>query len=420
MDALFTYSLVGAVRLTLERAGEGSFVLCRALNPEDWLNLGWFQDFLECRTYRELPLIWEDGRPLHPTDSLQVMTEWPDGKALRVHRTGSVIICGDILFSAVLATRHDGLTKLSVVLGERAPGALTRLRREYDDYARRRSRAWPHIFEIGGDPLPRPTHLDWDDLVVPSSLRADLRRQVETFFSSADAFRRLRIPHRRGLLLTGPPGNGKTTAIRVIASRRPEPFYIFSLTDESERYQIDDAFDRAAYDAPSILCFEDIDSLFNQPGTLSQFLNRMDGLHPLEGVLVLATTNHPEKLDSAITQRPSRFDRIYVFGNPADAERRAYLSKAFQGCFDERLVEWTEGMSLAQLKEVYVSACLEAMEKEGCVTPELESARRAIDRLRGQKAEFERRWEEPNAIGFGSGRLKISMGPVAFGRTRNP
>src|SRR5204863_8459090 len=135
------------------------------------------------------------------------------------------------------------------------------------------------------------------------------------------------------------------------------------LTDEAERYQVDDAFDRAAYDAPSILCFEDVDSLFKQEGVLSHFLNRIDGLHPLEGVLVLATTNHPDKLDAAITDRPSRFDRLYVFGNPGEAERRRYLPKAFGERFDDCRGEWTNGLSLAQMKEVHVTSCLPGVEE---------------------------------------------------------
>jgi hypothetical protein len=399
METLFPYRFVRAVQTTLERAAERPFVLSRAQDPEDWFHLEWFQDFLKTVDHRELPLRWEEEPALSPLDTLQVATELPGREITRAHRTGSITIRREALVSSVAALRSDGLTKILMVLGECVTGALERLRSEYDLYARRRSREWPHLYVVGGDPLPRPTGLDWDDLIVAPSLGSDLRRQVETFFTSRDAFVRLRVPHRRGILLTGPPGNGKTTAIRIVASRRPEPFYLFSLTEESERFQLDEAFDQAAYDAPSILCFEDVDSLFEKPGTLSHFLNRMDGLHPLDGVLVLATTNHPEKLDAAILERPSRFDRVYLLGNPGPDERRRYLRRAWGAGYDEAVIAWTEGFSLAQLKEVIVSASLEAVDQglHGVTGP---SVRRAAERLRGQKEAAKGEWDHPRVIGF--------------------
>jgi SpoVK/Ycf46/Vps4 family AAA+-type ATPase len=122
---------------------------------------------------------------------------------------------------------------------------------------------------------------------------------------------------------------------------------------------------------------------------------------------VLATTNHPDKLDEALTERPSRFDRVFTFGNPREPERRAYLSKAFGPAFHERLVVGTDGFSVAQLKEVRVSACLESVE-QGLPSPTLEAALRAIARLRGQKESLDAGWEEIRPIGFSRARTRNS------------
>jgi len=159
---------------------------------------------------------------------------------------------------------------------------------------------------------------------------------------------------------------------------------------------LDLAFERAISYAPCVLCFEDLDSLFNNV-PLSHFLNKLDGLAPLEGVLVLATTNHPGELDEALTNRPSRFDRVFEIGNPGPAERRAYLGRQMGGAFDERVVEWTDGLSFAQVKEVWVTACLEAIHG-GLAAPTLESAHRAARRLTGHRDAVRREFSGP--VGF--------------------
>ncbi len=398
MDTVFFYRLMDAVRDSLDRAGRHGYTLYRAQSHESWLDLEWLQDFLEQRVYESVPLMW-DGRALPSHDVVKVLLRSGERDVWRFNRNGAILLHEDALVAAVTILDDRAWEETFVIAGERSDGALTRLLSEYGAYARKRARSSPWITVIGKDPVPRPRGLSWESLFLAPGLREDLRNQVSSFFALEEEYARMKIPHRRGLLFAGPPGNGKTSALRIIASDREEPFYTFTLTKESDRSELDQAFDRAAGDAPSILCFEDVDSLFHDQHGLSHFLNRIDGLHPLEGVLILATTNHPEQLDSALTERPSRFDRIFYFGNPAPEQRRDYLRQGFGATFDERLVGETEGFSMAQVKEVYLSACLEAIHG-GLPGPTMAAALRTVERLRGQRVETSGSWEPGRIVGF--------------------
>jgi SpoVK/Ycf46/Vps4 family AAA+-type ATPase len=109
-------------------------------------------------------------------------------------------------------------------------------------------------------------------------------------------------------------------------------------------------------------------------------------------VAVLATTNHPEKLDTAILDRPSRFDRKYYFELPGEPERRAYVQKwngelqaelRFSGETVSIVVKKTEGFSFAYLKELFVASLAEWMSAEG-KTPMDEVVLGQVKLLRGQ------------------------------------
>lgn len=125
-------------------------------------------------------------------------------------------------------------------------------------------------------------------------------------------------------------------------------------------------FDRARKTAPCVLVLEDLDSLVTAHNR-SFFLNELDGFAANIGIVALATTNHPERLDPAILDRPSRFDRKYPFILPALAERKAYIT-LWNGTLKPRLrltdegIETisaqTEDFSFAYLKELFLSSMM--------------------------------------------------------------
>ncbi len=208
----------------------------------------------------------------------------------------------------------------------------------------------------------------WADVLLPSGLAGDIERTVAEFFASRALYERHRLAYRRGILLAGPPGNGKTTILKAIRTAGGVPVIQAVVTSEAERGKlIERAFAKAALLAPCVLCFEDLDALVDDGPALSLFLNALDGLAPLHGILVIATTNRPDRIDPAIARRPSRFDRVWTIPAPDRALRERYLARLLGADASEgaaaRLAARPDGFSMAFLKEVVVQARFAAVRR---------------------------------------------------------
>ena len=198
---------------------------------------------------------------------------------------------------------------------------------------------------------------------MPVALKKDIRSSIESFFDGEAMYRKLAIPYKRGLLFSGPPGNGKTMLLKVIAASYPQWKFIYFKDDpHKDNDDIDDVFDLAKDMGQSIICFEDLDTLFRRSITLSHFLNKIDGFEDQHGMMIVATTNHPEDIDPALTSRPSRFDRVYTIGNPDYDCRRALLGRYFEKCcsveYLETIANSTDSFSMAYLRELYISSSM--------------------------------------------------------------
>lgn len=204
------------------------------------------------------------------------------------------------------------------------------------------------------------------DLVLHGQLKDQIVSDLEQFFGQVETFEKYKLPWKRGVMFLGPPGNGKTHMIKALVNHFKLPcLYVKSFSGQhvSPQYSVFRVFHRARELAPCLLILEDLDTLLTEENR-SFFLNEMDGFASNHGIVTIASCNFPEKLDAAIMERPSRFDRKYHFELPETVDRRNYLSD-FMSRFDVELqldsegldavAEATHGYSFAYLKELYVS-----------------------------------------------------------------
>jgi hypothetical protein len=213
---------------------------------------------------------------------------------------------------------------------------------------------------------------NFDNLILRGSLKQEIQDDLVNFFSSRQTYETYGVPWKRGILFIGTPGNGKTHTVKALINKIKQPcLYVksFKARYENESENIRKVFQKARQSAPCILVFEDLDSLLNAENR-SFFLNELDGFASNEGIVTLATTNHPDRLDPAILDRPSRFDRKYHFDLPDMIERGAYIrlwnntlkdGMRFSDDVVTHIAELTDGFSFAYLKELLMSSMVRWM-----------------------------------------------------------
>ena len=224
---------------------------------------------------------------------------------------------------------------------------------------------WRHDEELYED-IQNAT---FDNLVLPEGMSDRVRGDVQQWLDAKPLYERHGVPWKRGMIFVGPPGNGKTHMIKALVNHfEINALYVrgFSAEYQSDAANISSVFRRARECSPAMLIFEDLDTMVN-PTNRSHFLNELDGFAKNSGILAIASANDPARLDPALVNRPSRFDRRHTFNLPEAAERTRYLA-FFTSVLEPTLQlseaeasalgTATEGFSYAYLKELVLSSMM--------------------------------------------------------------
>lgn len=263
-----------------------------------------------------------------------------------------------------------------------------KLRNNFDQWISLRDRENLHIRVIGAEDIPYTTDAAWEDLFLPETVKKEIKSLVEIFLSSQKFYLEKKIPWKRGIILYGQPGCGKSSIIKTLISEYDfKPVTIVPTTDINV---IKDAFTYAEEQSPSLLYFEDLDSLIENGLDISTFLNLLDGISTKNGMLIVATANEINKLKANITQRPSRFDRKFEIPPPNADMAYIYLKKWFGTTIDnakcKEISKYSEKyrFSYAYLKELYISTMFEALSNNR-KTPTKKDIDKALSRLIQEK-----------------------------------
>jgi len=210
----------------------------------------------------------------------------------------------------------------------------------------------------------------WDEEV-----KQLLWKDIVMFQQAMPALLERGIPNSRGIILAGPPGTGKTMMAKWLAAHSEITCVLISAEMIGGRHDIKRCYEIARKLSPSLLIIEDIDTAgaldrrASDHPLLGEFLQAMDGVVPNHGVITLATTNHSDKIDPAIADRPGRFDRIIEVGLPRKNQRYHILKQLLEKMdLDDTvdssainsLAKASDGLTGAWLRELVQSAFLTA------------------------------------------------------------
>jgi GTPase SAR1 family protein len=224
--------------------------------------------------------------------------------------------------------------------------------------------AYSALLDNCGNPYFQHRDLKVDELVdFPGSLPSKVLTEIERFWTRGEHFARYGFLHRRGYLLWGKQGCGKSSLIHQIVSGIVSQGHVAFFCQNPYAFSnCMHQFRQVEPDRPIVCIFEDIDAIIEYHGD-SELLQWLDGNHQVDRAINIASTNYPEKLDRRITSRPRRFDRILRIDSPSAKMRETYFARKVPDLSAPELACWveqTEGIPFAGLAELVISVrCLD-------------------------------------------------------------
>lgn len=205
-----------------------------------------------------------------------------------------------------------------------------------------------------------------DDIIeLPMKETDEIMCDISTFWDRYNKYKEYGLTHKRGILMHGDPGNGKSYIIRRLVNdiirRNGIVITVTSAQEMRLYYDLLPKLKKISPEMPLITIMEDIDDRVEEDESV--LLNILDGLSQVDKIVYVATTNYVDKLAARILNRPSRFDRRYRIDPPNAEVRKSYLTQKLkegdlQTVDIDQWVADTDGMSIAHLRELIASVII--------------------------------------------------------------
>ena len=244
-------------------------------------------------------------------------------------------------------------------------------------------------------PVLVQSSVKFDSIVpLPESPANELMAEIKLFWQRKQAYHDNGFIHKRGIILWGPPGTGKTSALfslggdlirehNALVIYGEHPGLLANILHQIKRIEPERAV---------VVFLEDFDRILQEQG-VGSYLSLLDGESQVDGICFIATTNYKDAIDPRFIGRPSRFDRLIKIDFPSEIDRRTYVRVKFphlEPSLVEDIISKTDGYSMADLRETVVfTICLGNTVEE------------SIRRINQYKDESPSDFKKAKGLGFG-------------------
>jgi hypothetical protein len=215
--------------------------------------------------------------------------------------------------------------------------------------------------KMNGIPFFYKINFASDEAISLPGLPSDyILDQIKTFWKAEEVYKKYGLIHKRGILMYGPPGCGKTSIIRLLSDEILKlGGIVFCIESFQEASEFISVFRATEPNRPILTIQEDVENVFNgseKAEEIKAALSFLDGQDQANNIVHIATTNDPTELADKFIKRPGRFDLVIGVFAPKAETREAYLRHVAKGMIDEEkireIVEKTEGLGLSYLREL--------------------------------------------------------------------